>query len=83
MELMINTLIVWLGWNVIAPLCLVLVLLVIMGLATLPTLIKQSRCKHHRYFEAGSCAAVCIDCGKNLGFIGTWREKQKLAKDTK
>ena len=43
----------------------------------IPRWIKQSRCKHERVRETMACAAVCRNCGKNLGFIGTWRESQK------
>ena len=38
---------------------------------------KQKRCAHQRYRENMACHAVCNDCGKDLGFIGAWREKQK------
>ena len=34
---------------------------------------KQRKCKHERYRETMSCDAVCCDCSKNLGFIGTVR----------
>lgn len=37
--------------------------------------VKQAQCKHERVFETGACDAVCTSCGKNLGFIGTWRER--------
>lgn len=40
-------------------------------------LLRQSRCKHARYHETSSCDAICTDCGKNLGFIGTWRDKHR------
>lgn len=42
----------------------------------LPGVIKQSRCKHDGSVgETRACEAICAKCGKNLGFIGTWREK--------
>lgn len=47
------------------------------GLYQLPGAIRQWRCKHARAFENGRCDAICYDCHKNLGFIGTWRDKQK------
>lgn len=37
--------------------------------------IKQYKCKHDGdYCETRSCDAICMKCGKNLGFIGSWRE---------
>jgi hypothetical protein len=38
--------------------------------------LKQTRCKHNRVHETRACDAICMSCGKNLGFIGTWREKR-------
>ena len=32
------------------------------------------RCKHEVYYETMACDAICTNCGKNLGFIGTARE---------
>lgn len=40
---------------------------------------KQWHCKHDgEVNETSACDAVCRKCGKNLGFIGTWREKNKV-----
>lgn len=39
--------------------------------------IKQTKCSHKNVFENGACDAICRDCGKNLGFIGTWKKRQK------
>lgn len=42
------------------------------------TAIRQSKCKHSQgVTESQACDAYCNACGKNLGFIGTWRDKQK------
>lgn len=38
---------------------------------------RQRRCQHSRVHETQACDAICAGCGKNLGFIGTWREQQK------
>lgn len=38
---------------------------------------RQRKCQHPRVTETRSCDAICISCGKNLGFIGAWRERQK------
>ena len=47
------------------------------GLNAVCTARKQSKCPHARVVETGACNAVCVHCHKNLGFIGTWREKQR------
>ena len=44
----------------------------------LPELVKQYFCKHEKYSETSSCDAICKSCGKNLGFIGNVRKKDKL-----
>ena len=37
---------------------------------------KQARCKHDGSIgETSACDAICHKCGKNLGFIGSWRNK--------
>jgi hypothetical protein len=46
-------------------------------LASIPGSIKQHRCKHEKVREDSACNAHCSACGKNLGFIGTWRESKK------
>ena len=38
---------------------------------------KQAICKHKRVYENMACHAICSDCRKDLGFIGTWREEHK------
>lgn len=43
----------------------------------IPTWRRQSRCTHDRMYETQSCDAICQQCGKNLGFIGTWRKQQQ------
>lgn len=45
--------------------------------ASVPTWIKQALCKHQGGVrETLACDAICCDCGKNLGFIGTVRAKR-------
>lgn len=34
---------------------------------------KYRKCEHLDYREIMSCDAICKNCGKNLGFIGTVR----------
>lgn len=45
----------------------------------------QPKCKHLRVRESMACDAWCRNCGKNLGFIGAWRQKNQgnpLASET-
>lgn len=38
--------------------------------------LEQRVCKHDGGIgETQACDAICHKCGKNLGFIGTWRDK--------
>lgn len=42
----------------------------------LPIWIKSFRCSHDGgVSETSACDAICLKCGKNLGFIGSWKEK--------
>lgn len=36
---------------------------------------KHRNCIHDTYFETRACNAICIKCGKNLGFIQDQRNK--------
>ncbi len=50
----------------------------VLAVLWIPTWRKQSRCAHDdRVYETQSCDAICQQCGKNLGFIGTWRKQQQ------
>lgn len=54
------------------------VCLVIAGKMVFDSWRNQSNCKHDEGVnETSACDAVCKECGKNLGFIGTWRDKHK------
>lgn len=36
----------------------------------------KAMCKHNAgVTETQACDAICRECGKNLGFIGAWRER--------
>ena len=42
------------------------------------TAFREWRCPHTSGVnETSACDAICRRCGKNLGFIGTWREGKK------
>jgi hypothetical protein len=67
----------WLS-KALVELMLMLMFVVPIALAYLPQILRQSRCKHDAgVSETSACDAICRKCGKNLGFIGTWREKDK------
>lgn len=80
MDMMWQAVAAWFGWNIVAPLLFAFVVVVAVGLFHLPRAIRQARCRHERYFENGSCHAICRDCRKDLGFIGTWRDKLEAEK---
>ena len=61
----------WLGFTIAVPL-----VYFFGSLFDVPRLWQQMRCKHKRYFETTKCDAICIDCGKNLGFIGNLKRKE-------
>jgi hypothetical protein len=63
----------------IIGLLIVLAVCIMMLCSSTATARRQRKCKHLRVFETQACDAVCRDCGKNLGFIGTWREREKRA----
>jgi hypothetical protein len=71
-------LLAYLGW-VLAPVILAIALgllvFLVVVIVSIPRKIKQLRCRHLRFHETMSCDAVCSACGKNLGFIGTWRKR--------
>lgn len=46
---------------------------VVIGLS-LSAVFRQARCRHESVRETQACDAICQHCGKNLGFIGTWRK---------
>jgi hypothetical protein len=69
----------WMAGEIAMAAAVVLIVVMVVTLASLPRLWRQSRCKHAHYFETGKCDAVCSDCGKNLGFIGSWRSKLTIS----
>jgi hypothetical protein len=77
---MIDALVFWLMKplaEIAFALGLILAVMLVYGLACLPGYLKRRRCKHEQVWEDGQCNARCRACGKNLGFIGTWREKRR------
>lgn len=66
-------------WTLGDVITIAVVALIVIATIVLSALkwIKQARCGHEKFFENGQCHAICRNCGKDLGFIGAWREKQK------
>ncbi|CAJ0710574.1 hypothetical protein LMG7143_01628 [Ralstonia thomasii] len=77
---MSNYLMFWLSKSIV-EFGIALGILAISGIVLLalwlPTWRKQSKCSHDRVHETQACDAICLRCGKNLGFIDTWREQQQ------
>jgi hypothetical protein len=75
-----DTFMFWL-WKPVAEIALflavTLVAFVVYALWQLPAYLKSRRCKHPTVTEDSACNAWCKSCGKNLGFIGAWREKTR------
>ena len=74
-----EAIIFWLAQHLV-DLALPAVAFLVIALAHIPRLRRQAHCSHDGGIgENSACDAICWKCGKNLGFIGTWREKQKEA----
>lgn len=54
-----------------------LIFFVYIGYLQLRIYLQQVRCKHEKYRENMACHAICTACGKDLGFIGNVRNKDK------
>lgn len=67
----------WLAKPLVDAMIVVIFVIVVM-LVQIPGAIRRGRCKHtNGVHETSACDAICNDCGKNLGFIGRWREQGK------
>lgn len=58
----------------------IVILLTIALLSSLHRYVKQSFCKHEKYRENMACDAICVECDKNLGFIGNVIKERKAWK---
>jgi hypothetical protein len=55
-----------------------LAIIVLIGaIMTIRTAVKQRFCPHDTYRETMQCNAICRNCGKDLGFIQPWRERDR------
>lgn len=67
---------IWTIWDAIGLIFLTL-LAVGCFISWLARTIEMARCKHDGgVTETRACQAICRDCGKDLGFIGTWRDNE-------
>ena len=58
-------------------LALLAVVLALLTAGAAATAWRRARCPHDRGVnETQSCSAVCRRCGKDLGFIGSWRDRE-------
>lgn len=71
----------WILGEIAFVLVAIALALAVIALCSLPRLFRQNRCQHLRFQETMACDAICLDCGKNLGFIGPQRER--IARGTK
>ena len=62
----------------ILTMALVVIFILLKSYWALKDYIKKRKCDHSGYRETMACDAVCTKCSKNLGFIGTVRDKRKL-----
>ena len=58
-------------------LILFMLVIVVMIFGSIKHSWKHRNCQHEKVSETSACHAICRKCHKNLGFIGTWREKNK------
>lgn len=49
-----------------------IIIVVSIGIANMLTYLQS--CKHETVHETMACHVRCDQCGKDLGFIGTWRK---------
>ena len=62
--------------KVLVELIIIAIIILIIVCCFIPGAVKRWKCKHENYIENGSCDAICRNCGKNLGFIGTLRHNK-------
>lgn len=73
---------VWTIWDVLQILGMLL-FAVVMLFFWIHHSLEEWKCKHQSgVTETSACDAICVQCGKNLGFIGAWREKNATTSTT-
>jgi hypothetical protein len=83
MQWMWNAVWAWIGWNIVAPLLVIALLLIALfvyaAIAGWRLERRQSRCPHKTYYTSGH-DAYCSNCRKYLGYIWDVREQRKEQK---
>lgn len=51
------------------------IILIVALWVTLRAYIRVRRCKHEKVWEDRGCNIHCSQCDADLGFVGTWLEK--------
>jgi len=65
---------IWTIWDVLQIAGLLLFALVML-FYWMNRAIAEWKCQHQSGVrETSACDAICVQCGKNLGFIGEWRK---------
>ena len=65
---------IWTIWDVLQGIAILLMVLFMLPLWVNAAL-REWKCKHRSGFtETSACDAICVRCGKNLGFIGNARD---------
>jgi Zn finger protein HypA/HybF involved in hydrogenase expression len=55
---------------------IILIMVIWAAVILIKQLVAEVKCKHDGGVnETSTCDAICKKCGKNLGFIGNWRNK--------
>jgi len=74
----------YIGFKILAPLIVIVIFafIVFTGVAcySFGDWLRKKRCKHINTFENMACHLICRDCRKDLGFIGSDENKQRLYK---
>lgn len=72
--------VMWLGKYMVHAIILIAFFAIVavgMFVAEVRAWSRHRKCAHQRIRETMGCDAICIECAKNLGFIGAWRDKKK------
>lgn len=75
-----NAILFWLAKPIaefLLAFAVILVIALFFLVCSVPRMIRQVRCKHPSVRETMACQAICNHCGKDLGFIQTWRDAKR------
>lgn len=71
------------AWDMMLGLLVLFLVFCVIFVLELRIARRQSKCSHDRVWEDRQCRAICHECGKNLGFIKTWRDAQNSQSNQK